>query len=217
MSLSCRYGLCGRLFLLLIFILFHNCVFPNSANAVPEPLLLPIFSERTLMDLLAYQQLLDRTEEEAIAVARRFPDDALQHTTEGKWSPLQALEHIFLTEQLVIGLVQRPSELQHDAETVHGDSKIHHLVVNKREFKREAPERLQPAGRFSDLASFETAFHAQRQALREALQHSTIVCDKRMFPHPALGNMTVADWLYFLAHHTQRHLEQLKEQIPATV
>ncbi|RYY41416.1 MAG: DinB family protein [Chitinophagaceae bacterium] len=169
------------------------------------------------MELLAYQSLLNRTEESLLLTARQFNEASITQSSEGKWSPLQVLEHIFLTEALVIGLVQRPSELQHEGDTLHGDGKLFHLIVNKREFKRDAPERLHPTGRFRDLESFEAAFRAQRAQLSAALQSGSIVCDGRMFPHPALGNMPVADWLYFLAHHTQRHVEQMKELIPQTV
>ncbi|RYY66621.1 MAG: DinB family protein [Chitinophagaceae bacterium] len=169
------------------------------------------------MDQSAYLALLDRTEQETVSVAARFDDAALQQRADGKWSPLEVLEHCCLTEALVAGLLQRPSAEHHDGETVHGSDKLYHLMVNKRAFKIAAPERLHPKGAFAGRAAFEERFRSQRAALREAIEGGILPLDNRLFPHPVLGNMTVTDWLYFLVHHTQRHLEDLKERIPATV
>lgn len=169
------------------------------------------------MDLPAYLDLLGRTEEETLAVAARFGDAELQQPPASGWSALQVLEHCCLTEALVMGLLQRPSAEHHDGDTVHGADKLHHLVVNKRAIRIQAPERLHPKGALADCAAFETRFRAQRQALRDALEGGTLAADNRLYPHPVLGNLTAVDWLYFLVYHTQRHVEQLKERLTATV
>ncbi|GAB4093739.1 DinB family protein [Flaviaesturariibacter terrae] len=169
------------------------------------------------MELSAYFDLLARSEKEALAVAGRFSPEALQQRAGEGWSPLQVLEHCCLTEALVIGLLGRPTTEQHEGETVHGSDKIYHLVVNKRAIRIKAPDRLVPTGAFADSAAFEERFLGQRQALRDALSGGTLTIDNRLYPHPVLGNMTASDWLYFLVHHTQRHVEELKERLPVTV
>ncbi|RYZ21328.1 MAG: DinB family protein [Chitinophagaceae bacterium] len=155
--------------------------------------------------------LLDRTTEETLAQARSYSAETLSNAPESCWSPLQVFEHICLTEAMVSGLLQRPTEEQHEHDEVHGASKLRHLIVGKREIKRTAPDRLQPRGEIGSLAAFEARFTAQRDALKEAIRSGALKVDRRLFPHPALGNMTVSDWLYFLVHHTERHVEQLKE------
>ncbi|TCJ13975.1 DinB family protein [Flaviaesturariibacter flavus] len=155
--------------------------------------------------------LLDRTSAETLAQARSFSTEALNTAPEGCWTPLQVLEHICLTEALITSLLQRPSEEQHDNPEVYGASKLRHLIVGKRDIKRTAPDRLQPGGELLSLAGFEERFTRQRETLKAAISGGALPIDRRLFPHPALGNMTVSDWLYFLVNHTERHVEQLKE------
>ena len=208
----------GLLVLPRMFLFFHTMLCQGSANAVPEGSgAFPIFIQTTAMDQSAYLDLLSRTEQETLAIVARMDEEALRQHAEGQWSPLQVLEHCCLTEALVQGLLQRPSAEQHETDTVHGSDKLYHLMVNKRNIKIQAPERLHPKGAFAGRADFEERFRTQRASLRDALEGGTLPLDNRLYPHPVLGNMTASDWLYFLVHHTQRHLEELKERIPATV
>jgi hypothetical protein len=201
-----RFRLQGR-----VFSFVHSeCFGSRSTNAVPERKL--IFSLQTIcMQHADFIALLDRNTEETLSQARSYTDEALNVAPAGCWTPLQVFEHICLTEALVIGLLQRPSEEVHDTGEVHGSSKLRHLIVNKRATKLQAPERLHPKGALANEAAFETTFTAQRNALKEALADGRIITDNRMYPHPSLGKMTVSDWLFFLVHHTERHVEQLKE------
>jgi hypothetical protein len=168
------------------------------------------------MLLVDYFAQLDQSTQDTIAAARQFSSTTINGKTGGCWSPLQVLEHCWLTEKMVIAFLHRPSAEMHDQETVHGNSKLHHLVVNKRDIKLQAPDRLQPTGAITSCADFESKFASLRQGLHDSLEGGTLIVDNRVYPHPVLGILTVTDWLYFLIHHTQRHIEQLHERV-ATV
>jgi hypothetical protein len=163
------------------------------------------------MQLPDFFRMLDRSTEETLSQARSYTEEQLNRSSPGCWTPLEVLEHICLTEALVFGLLQRHSDEMHDSEEVHGSSKLQHLIVNKRALKLQAPERLHPRGAFTSEADFEAKFTAQRNALKAALTDGSIIVNNRLYTHPALGKVTVTDWLYFLVHHTERHVEQMKE------
>src|SRR5687768_14233734 len=102
------------------------------------------------METAPFFELLDRNTAETLTLARSYTDEQLNTAAEGCWTPLQVLEHIFLTEALVVNVIQRPSDLVHDSEEVHGSSKLRHLIVNKRAMKLQAPERIHPKGALAD-------------------------------------------------------------------
>ena len=123
------------------------------------------------------------------------------------------LEHIYLTDKIVIAIINRPTEKLHTDEEFIGNEKLKRWLVEKQAKKVKAPEMLEPKGDLKDVATFEKVFLAQRNLLKHQIEKGEIVIDNRIHKHPMLGEMTISDWLYFLIHHTQRHLEQAKELI----
>lgn len=128
---------------------------------------------------------------------------------------MQILEHIYIVDKVIYRLLLKPSDNLSETEELLGDNKIKRLVVEKREYKVAALESLQPKGEITDVLTLETMFTQQRNSIKNDLESGKIIMDNRIHKHPYLGEMTIADWLSFILHHTQRHLEQIKDCLSA--
>lgn len=163
------------------------------------------------MELTTYFQSLDDNTNDTLQLAKGCPPALLTDNINNKWSVLQILEHICMTEKLICVLVTKPSDKTSESNELIGNDKLQKLVVEKREQKVTAPESLYPKGEIKDLKGFEKIFLEQRNLLKQDIQTGKLTIDNRIHKHPMLGEMTINDWLNFLIHHTQRHLEQIKD------
>ncbi|ELK46426.1 DinB family protein [Halobacillus sp. ACCC02827] len=152
---------------------------------------------------------LDEKREQLLEYVREIP--ASKHTVkpaENRWSIMEVLEHLYLIEQFVIHQVNR-SLKQGDQQQV--TEKPVHKVTN-RSYTLEAPESVRPKGIFHNLKEAEDGLKKSREATlflihnkeKETLQN-------RAFPHPALGDMNLEQWVEFIGWHELRHLDQIKE------
>lgn len=165
------------------------------------------------MNLQDYIEILDENSSRTIKLAYSISDDALTLKLPGKWSPLEILEHIFLTDKIVLILLSRPSVNKHTSTHILGSEKLEKFLIDGRNHKVEAPEALHPKGLFPNLDAFEIAFLEQRKQLKLKLDSGEIIMDNRIHKHIRLGEMTISDWLYFIIHHTNRHLEQIQDML----
>lgn len=163
------------------------------------------------MEIASYILKLDANTTEALALIKRCNETQLRYKPEGKWNTLEIAEHICSTERLVIALLSKPSANLHGEENVIGNEKLERILVTMRARKVKAPDSLEPKGLLNTAEAFEEKFIAQRQVLKENLLNGKIIIDTRIHKHPIMGEMTITDWMYFIIHHTQRHLEQIKE------
>jgi uncharacterized damage-inducible protein DinB len=167
------------------------------------------------MENIVFFDLLDRTTADALALARGLTPEQLVWAQEGRWSALQILEHICLAETSIGRILTRQAEKMSAQDEIVGNEKMYRLVVEERGRKITAPERMVPTGTITTVAEFERTFTAQREALKADLQSGAKVVDNRIFVHPAFGEMTMADWMYFSIRHTERHLDQIRENLEA--
>ena len=162
------------------------------------------------MDIQTYFEELDENTTSIVQLVQSCPENQL-HVKQGEaWSVMEILEHILLTERVVISLISRPSERLHTSEALFGKEKMFHLLVTRRDKKIEAPVGLHPKGNLTTSVDFEKQFVTQRNLLKQHLLDGTIVIDSKMHKHPFLGDMPIADWLYMIIHHSLRHAEQIK-------
>jgi hypothetical protein len=152
---------------------------------------------------------------EVLTFVKGIPSADFNKQTLGKWNILQILEHVYITEKLVGRLLSQPSSHTSKTPEILGDDKLKRAVVDLRNRKVQAPELFHPKGKFKTIEDFEKLFSENRTELIAALGSGKIVVDGRIQKHPYLGEMTITDWLYFMPHHTQRHLEQIKDIIAA--
>jgi hypothetical protein len=169
------------------------------------------------MDIKAYISQLDDNTHALIQLANSYPAGILTIKKDDRWSILEILEHITITDRVVISLLQRPSEEVHIEEEIYGKQKLERILVRLREKKIISPEGLRPKGVLKSVPEFENLFVPNRNTLKSMLQNGSIVIDNRIYLHPFLGNMTVSDWLYFVIHHTERHTKQIEDISKAAV
>lgn len=163
------------------------------------------------MNAINYFQDLNENTNDTLLLVKSCPPAILNNSNNDKWSVLQILEHICMTEKLICVLVSKPSDKEAETNELLGNDKIKKLVVEKREYKVMAPESLIPKGDIKDQEGFAQIFLQQRDKLKQDIQTGILIIDNRIHKHPMLGEMTIKDWLNFLIHHTQRHLEQIKD------
>lgn len=87
------------------------------------------------------------------------------------------------------------------------------ILVEKRSRKITTPDVLQPKGEIKDLTTLVDMFVNQLETWKSDLSTGKISIDNRVHMHPIMGKMTIVDWLNFTVHHTQRHIEQIKDII----
>lgn len=165
------------------------------------------------MNIFSFTERLRQNSNGLLHLIKPLTAQQLVYKKGEEWSILQVLEHIYLTDTLVISLLSKPSEVSHHSDEIMGAGKMEHLVVKKRHIKVQAPEILRPSGIFVDAESFETRFLAQREWLTDSLADNSLVPDNRVIKHPFLGDLTAKDWLWFMIFHTERHMCQIGEMI----
>lgn len=157
-----------------------------------------------------FLQLLSQNTAEVNELVSSVPADRVNQTEINKWSILQIFEHLLITDKMIYGLMKRPTDQQADERELFGKDKMKHLLIEKADYKAEAPDMLQPKGHVTSLEDFSRQFQSQRQLLAEALIEAVISIDNSVHTHPRLGDMTISDWLYFIVFHNQRHLAQIR-------
>ncbi len=163
------------------------------------------------MEISEYINRLDKNTETAIALAKSCTPELLNQKPDTGWSIAQVLEHICMTELSVCKRISKPSEKSNETATIYGNEKMEKILVGYRDRKVAAPGFLEPKGDITSAEEFEKVFTAQRNRLKDDLSSGKLVIDNKVHLHPRLGEMTMSDWLNFLIHHTQRHLEQVKD------
>lgn len=159
------------------------------------------------MDLTDFISKLDANTQEVIDCANNHGNKG--DSNEGAWTALETLEHVFITEKVVLKMMRMPGE-QAEQEELFGEGKLNHLLA-KREHKVESPDFLKPNGRFSSVEEWTSAFAEMRDQLKKDLGAGVLQLGKEQLPHPYLGQMTKNDWMYFLIAHANRHVVQVKE------
>ena len=148
------------------------------------------------------------------AAVRRVPLEAwAARPGEGRWNACEILEHLALAEWSVIEFVRSTlltlpprvglSRVADDAQVLQ--------AASDRRTRMEVPERLRPTGRASRPAALCASVDAARDAALALALSAGDALRERAAPHPQLGLLDGAQWLLFLAGHTERHAAQLDE------
>jgi hypothetical protein len=156
----------------------------------------------------SYAKLLHANTDKVLSFASALSAQQLAYQPQNGWGILQILEHVYLTDRLVHWLVSRPSERLAETAEIVGAERLQDKLVNRRQQRVNAPESLHPKGAIRDINSFNKLFAENRMKLIDSLASGKISVDTRIHRHPMLGDMTITDWLNFVIHHTDRHLQQ---------
>jgi len=156
---------------------------------------------------------VDRNTQAVLELAKSCSKEQLVFQPESGWNILQIFEHVWLTDKRIIDIMSQPSEAVAGSKEIFGDEKLKDFMVTQRSRRIEAPDALKPTGAAKDLSEFEDLFLKTRNALKEAVESGKIRMDDKLRKHRIFGDMTQRDWIYFLIHHTERHLEQIRDRL----
>lgn len=163
------------------------------------------------MNIAIFIDSLDKNTGALLDSVTSLSEKELFYKHDERWCTMEILEHIYITDRLIMKIISGPSEQSHSDGVIIGDDKMKRIVVEKRHVKITAPDTLLPTGTISSLADFDEKFKQQRDLLKTNLLQGETVVDNRIYKHPVIGDMTVADWLHFMIRHTERHMLQIQE------
>ena len=132
-----------------------------------------------------------------------------------KWSIAETAEHIALTEELiwnrVSGQIMKSPPAPEKRAEVQGKDELIMKVIPDRSRKANAPEQLQPSGRWATRA--ELAKHFEETRAKEIAYLTETKEDLRSHfgEHPFLKTMDALQWLIFNGAHGKRHTAQILE------
>lgn len=135
-------------------------------------------------------------------------DLQLNEKQNGKWSIIQVLEHLYLTEKLI---VDKLKDVMASDEEIEAEDKPIHLVIN-RDRKIVAPQFLTPSDDFITLTTIQEKLLTSRASLGEFLADADKEkMRKRSLPHRVFGLLNIKQWVEFIGLHEKRHLAQIEE------
>jgi hypothetical protein len=132
-----------------------------------------------------------------------------------RWSILECVEHVALTEPFLFGFVQQvlkapANPVKDEAELKAGDEKML-TGVTDRSKKAQAPEPARPTGRFANMTAALEAFTAARAKTIEYVEMTQDDLRSHSFK---IGEGEPSDdyqLLLLLAAHPERHAAQISE------
>ena len=132
-----------------------------------------------------------------------------------RWSVAEVAEHIAVSEATLFGMVsekmlKQPAPPELLSQINHDDARLRTMVVD-RTTKRQAPEMLQPSGRFPTMDSVKQAFGQSRDKTVEFVKTTQLNLRSYAGPHPLLGPLDGYQWMILVAAHTARHTAQIQE------
>jgi len=132
-----------------------------------------------------------------------------------RWSVAEVSEHIAVAESTIFGLVQTkfmagPPTPEKRAEVKATDDVILARVPD-RSHKVQAPEFLQPTGRFANEEATIKAFEEARAKTMDYVKTTQDDLRDHFGPHPMLGTMDAYQWILLISAHSARHTKQIEE------
>ncbi|HXV73661.1 MAG TPA: DinB family protein [Sphingomonadales bacterium] len=130
-----------------------------------------------------------------------------------RWSIAEAYEHITLGESMLFDMIQKgvsaPATPEKKvAAAAEKDAQVQTMIAD-RSRKFQAPEPLQPTGRWS-LDEMKKEFTARRGKSIEFVKTAPQDLRAHVMAGPA-GELDAVQWIYCLSAHAERHTAQILE------
>ena len=132
----------------------------------------------------------------------------------GGWSIAEVAEHLAVTEGATYAAIEKalrePATPEKKSETAGKDDIIMTRVPD-RSRKVQAPESITPTGRWPSRDALVAEFKTRRDTTIEFIEKTPADLRGHMFPHPFIKLLDCYQWVLFLAAHSDRHIQQMKE------
>ena len=130
-----------------------------------------------------------------------------------RWSILEYVEHLAISDDALVELVQRalqsPARPESDEERRAREQKIRDTPMPRG--VNRAPEALRPSARFASLAEALSAFLAARDRTMEYTRTTKEDLRSHFAPHNVLGPLDSYQWLVGNARHAECHAWHIRE------
>lgn len=136
---------------------------------------------------------------------------------EGKWSVLQIMEHLRVTEQQSLDYIKKKMHYTSDFKEAGLRSKYNSWILNKlidspKKMKAPKIEGLSPVFKSYRLKESKDSFLTLRKDLYHYLdQLDEDLFTKAIYKHPAIGRLNFIQMIEFFSRHIKRHLKQIKK------
>lgn len=132
-----------------------------------------------------------------------------------RWSAAQCAEHIAVIEEVVLQRVI-PRALGEVADpekrkTLKYPDAAVQRMGRERETKLNAPERVQPTGRFASPEQIVQKIAEVREQLRKFVQSTQDDLRNHFADHPIFGTLDLYQWILLASAHMVRHSQQINE------
>lgn len=167
----------------------------------------------------SYRSLLDTLEEERrelFALLQVRNDEELNRSpAPGKWSAIQVMHHLIISEELSLGYVRKKLSFKPELKKAGFSEKFRRMLLKiylGLPFKFKAPkgvndEALPAFVSFSETAQRWDAIRADLAGFLDGVAPD--LKDRELYKHPAAGKMTLSGMLDFYLAHFRRHREQI--------
>ena len=131
------------------------------------------------------------------------------------WSIAEVAEHITAAEtffpQVAKKAMAGPAEPDKKKPNPRQTDEMLMKMVPARDRKFQAPEPIQPKSRFATKAELVVEFKKDRDANIAYIRETSDSLRDHFAPNPAVGELDALQWYTFMAAHTERHLNQIRE------
>ena len=130
-----------------------------------------------------------------------------------RWSILEYVEHLAVSDDALIELVERalrsPAQPETDEQRRAREQKIRETPMPRG--VNRAPEVLRPSARFASLSEALAAFLAARERTLEYARTTREDLRSHFAPHNVLGPLDGYQWLVGNARHAESHAGHIRE------
>ena len=134
--------------------------------------------------------------------------------SEDKWSVSQCLDHIVMTEKMLLGmsreLLAQPANPERIKDVKISDSELIDGMTD-RSFKATAPDELQPAGKYTAPSTALQDLEKERVEIMEFIAQTSLDDLRSHITDSPFGPLDAYHSILYIAAHTARHTEQIKE------
>jgi len=156
-----------------------------------------------------------------------FSDNQLnRQTSDGKWSILQNIHHLILSEGLSQKYIEKKLGFNPELKNSGLGNGFRAMILGfymKTGIKRKAPEMINTENLPQDTKFWETVklWKAQRQHLKTYLLGlEPQLYKKQLYKHPAAGKLSIYQMLNFFQQHFRRHkkaIEKISKNLPKQI
>jgi uncharacterized damage-inducible protein DinB len=139
-------------------------------------------------------------------------DDASARTrpVEGRWSVLECVEHVATAERRFLARLEGAVRLDSPSIDPQREANVSAVVLDRGR-RLQAPEPVQPSGRFANLVDALADFDATRAQVIRFAEARYSELRTIAGQHPVFGQVTGYELMLIIAGHACRHAAQIRE------